>query len=280
MLFGIRWGSLRTKIIAWSFVPTMIILIAVAVFIFYAYENVTEDLVIEQNRDVARLTSRQLEAELKEYADLLFNEAHMPEIEGNEPVVQRDALKGASNRLAVFDAGTLILDTFGTVVAAEPERPEILGQDWSDHTYYRQILRFEMQGSSEAVFSDIVADGQGGEEVLGIAVPIVGEHGEFLGSIVGMFRLGATTVSTFYGGLVRLHLGESGNAYLVDGNGRVIYHTDSDLIADDFSTQNMVQRVLNGQSDAIRTKDIEGHSIVASYAPVPGTSWGEGTGTF
>ncbi len=274
MLFGIRWGSLRTKIIAWSFVPTMIILIAVAVFIFYAYENVTEDLVIEQNRDVARLTSRQLEAELNEYADLLYVEAHLPEIESNDPVVQRDALKGASNRLAVFDAGALIIDTFGTVVAAEPERPEIMGQDWSDHTYYRQILRFEMQGSSEAVFSDIVADGPGGAEVLCIAVPIVGEHGEFLGSIVGMFRMGATAVSTFYGGLVKLHLEDRGNAYLVDANGMVIYHTDSGLIANDFSTQHIVQRVLDGQSDAIRTKDIEGHSIVASYAPVPGTSWG------
>ena len=41
MLLGIRWGSLRTKIIAWSFVPTMIILVAVAVVIFYAYQEVT-----------------------------------------------------------------------------------------------------------------------------------------------------------------------------------------------------------------------------------------------
>jgi hypothetical protein len=37
MLSGIRWTSLRTKIIVWSFVPTMIILLAVAVVIFYAY---------------------------------------------------------------------------------------------------------------------------------------------------------------------------------------------------------------------------------------------------
>jgi uncharacterized SAM-binding protein YcdF (DUF218 family) len=30
MLFNIRWGSLRTKIIAWAFIPTAIILVAVA----------------------------------------------------------------------------------------------------------------------------------------------------------------------------------------------------------------------------------------------------------
>nr|NIO70993.1 hypothetical protein [Anaerolineae bacterium] len=59
MLFGIRWGSLRTKIIAWSFVPTMIILVAVAVVIFYAYQQVTEDLVLERNQELTRLTAGQ-----------------------------------------------------------------------------------------------------------------------------------------------------------------------------------------------------------------------------
>ena len=46
MLFGIRWGSLHNKIIAWFFVPTMIILVVVAAVIFYAYQQVTEYLVI------------------------------------------------------------------------------------------------------------------------------------------------------------------------------------------------------------------------------------------
>ncbi len=274
MRFGIRRGSLRTKIIAWSFIPTMIIMIAVAVFIFDSYDNVTEELVIEQNRDVARLTSRQLEAELDQYSKILDIEARTPELQSADPDLQRDALKGAANRLAVFDGGTLLLDTFGMVVAAEPERLEILGQDWSGHSYYRQILRLEMQGSSDAVFSEIVADGIDGEDVLCVAVPVTGEYGEFLGSIVGMFRTGATSVSSFYGDLVKLHLGEDGDAYLVDGNGQVIYHTDSKLIASDFSSNIVVQKVLDGQSDCIRTKGADGHSLVASYAPVPGTSWG------
>ena len=35
------WNSLRVKIIAWSFVPTVIILSAVAWFTFYSYQKVT-----------------------------------------------------------------------------------------------------------------------------------------------------------------------------------------------------------------------------------------------
>ena len=274
MPFGIRRAGLRTKIIAWTFFPTMIILIAVAFFIYGSYERVTEDLVIEQNRDVAHLVSLQIEADLEEYVNVIFYETYTLGIIGNDPDIQRDTLKGAANRLAVFDAGTMILNTFGTVVATEPERPEIIGEDWSDRAYYRQVLRLNMKNSPEAVFSDIVEDGKDGAEVLCIAVPIVGEHGEFLGCMVGMFHMGATAASTFYGDLVKLNLGKSGNAYLVDSNGRVIYHTDSDRISNDFSTGNIVQRVLGGQSDAIRTDDIEGNEIVASYAPVSGTSWG------
>jgi nitrate/nitrite-specific signal transduction histidine kinase len=274
MLFGIRWGSLRTKIIAWSFFPTVVILVTVAVVIFYAYQQVTEDLVLERNQELTRLTASQFMAELKEYADLLAAEARTSDIYGNDPVAQRDALKGARNRLAVFDGGVLILDTFGTVVAAEPERPEILEQNWSDHTYYRQMLRSQILGSLGVVFSDIVTDGPGGAKVIVVAVPIIGPQGEFVGTIAGMFRVGATAVSALYGDIVKLRIGESGSAYLVDGNGRVIYHTDADRIASDVSTHEIVQQVLSGQVGAIRTRDFEGRSIVASFAPVPGTSWG------
>ena len=270
----IRWGSLRSKIIAWSFVPTMIILVAVAVVIFYAYQEVTEDLVIERNRELIRLTVGHLTAELREYADLLDAEARMSDIYGNDPVAQRDALKGASNRLAVFDTGVLILNAFGTVVAAEPERPEVLEQNWSDRTYYRQILRSRIEGSSGPVFSDIVADGPGGVEVIVVAVPIMGPQGEFVGTMAGMFRVGATPVSAFYDDIVKLRIGESGSAYLVDDNGRVIYHSDSDYLGDDVSAHEVVGQVLSGEVGAVRTRDDDGRGIVASFAPVPGTSWG------
>jgi len=46
--------SLRTKIIAWSFVPTAIILSAVAWFTFYSYQKVIGDLAIRQDRDAVR----------------------------------------------------------------------------------------------------------------------------------------------------------------------------------------------------------------------------------
>jgi nitrate/nitrite-specific signal transduction histidine kinase len=264
-----RRGSLCTKIIAWSFVPTAIILVAVALLTFTAYQRVTEDLVIERNRELARLSAGQLATELTEYIDLLEAEARTMGAYGGHPATQRIILQRARERLVVFDGGVLILNTFGTVVAAEPDRLGLVGKDWSNRSYFRQIVR-----SPGPVFSDIVADGPGGVEVIAIAAPISSDQDEFLGVMVGMFRLSATTVGAFYGDIVKLRLGGSGSVYLVDGDGRVIYHSDADRIGEDFFAQTLVQQVLSGQMDAFRTHDLDGRDVVASFAPVPGTTWG------
>ncbi len=268
MLLGFQWRSLRTKIIAWSFVPTAIILAAVALVTFIAYQRVTEDLVIERNQELTRLSASQLTTELTEYADILDVFGRGGGTYGH-PAVQRIALQRARERLAIFDAGVVILDTFGTVVAADPERPEITGQNWSDRGYYRQLLH-----SPGPAFSGILADGPGGAEVIVVAVPIIGPQDEFLGTLVGMFRIGSTTASAFYGDVVKLRLGESGSTYLVDRNGRVIYHSHTDRIGEDLSSQPVVRQVVNGQVGAMRTHDFEGRDIVASFSPVPGTDWG------
>ncbi len=274
MLLGIRWGSLRTKIIAWSFVPTAIILSTVALVTYVAYQQVTEQLVIERNRELTRLSASQLTTALRAYANLLDTEARRSGYQGNDPTAQREALKESGSRLAVFDGGVLLLDTFGAVVAAVPERPEVLGHNWSDRDYYRQMLRAAILGSPSAVLSDIVADGPGGAEVVAVATPITGSRGEFVGLLVGMFRVGARSGNALYGSIVKLRIGESGSAYVVDGTGRLVYHTDRDRIGDDVSELEVVQRALGGQTDAIRSRDFEGRDTVASYAPVPGTSWG------
>ena len=269
MFLDIPWGSLRTKIIAWSFIPTVIILSAVGLVAYQAYERVVGELVLGRDRELAFLSSAQLKDGLVGYSDALGSLAHTPEIRTNDASLQQTGLRDASQRLAYFDGGLLTLDTFGKVVAVEPERPEILGQDWSNRDYFRQILY-----SRKPAFSDIVQDGPEQEAAIVFAAPIIGDRDEFLGVLAGVFRLGAPTLNPFYGSIAKLGLREAGRSYLVDGNGRVIYHSDESLVGQDFSGQPNVQEVLSGNVGAVRTKDLEGLDIVAAYAPVPGTSWG------
>ena len=263
-----RW-TLRAKIIAWSFVPTAIILAGVALANFHAYDQVTGDLVLGRNRELTRLSAGQLATELRAYADPLVALARTADIYGDNPPAQRAALRRARDRLAIFDAGVLILNTFGTVVAAEPERPDTLGQDWSTRAYFGRVLH-----STGSVFSDVTADGPQGAEAIVVAVPIVGSDGEFQGAMVGMFRLGATSVSAFYGSIGKLRVSGDGKAYLVDSKGRLIYHPDAERIGESIASQPILPQVLSGSVGAQRTRDLDGDEIVASYAPVPGTPWG------
>ena len=267
--FGRLRKSLRTRMVAWFFVPTAIILVTVAFFNFYAYQQLTEELVIERDRDVTRLAAGQLTTELAEFADLLVVLARTTDISQSDPAIQQVALKSAGGPLIVFDGGLVILNTFGAIVAAEPERPELSGQDWSDRDYFRKMVR-----TSGSAFSDVLADGPQQSDVVVVAVPITGERGEFLGAMLGMFRLSETSISAFYGEIVKLRIAESGATYLVDGNSRVIYHSDADRIGADFSDQSVVRHAIGGQVGAIRTQDFDGEDIVAGFAPVPGTSWG------
>ncbi len=264
-----RQGSLYTKIIGWSFVPTAIILIAVAWVTFYAYQRVTEDLVIERNRELARLSASQLATGLREYADPLNSLARVAAIYSGDPLAQSAALQQARNRLVAFDAGVVVLDHLGRVVAAAPDRPEILGLDWSGRAYFRQMIH-----APGPAFSDVVVDGPEGDPVVVIAAPIIGPQGEFVGALAGMVRLGATAISPFYAGILRLRLGESGAFYLVDGRGTVIYHSDAGRVGENFADRPVVQRVLAGQIGNLRARDGDGEDLLASFAPVPGASWG------
>jgi nitrate/nitrite-specific signal transduction histidine kinase len=260
---------LRTRILAWSFIPTAVILFAVAVVAVYAYGRVAEQEAVARDQELARLAAANLAAEINQFSLDLGSLTRRTDIAGGRSGSQEAALAAASNKLSVFDAGTIILDAHGTLAAAWPRRPGSIGQDWSSRPYFVQLLR-----SPQPVFSDVSGDGAGGAQVVAVAVPITGPRGEFNGVLAGMFRLGATSVSALYGDIAKLRVGVSGDVYVVDGNGRVIEHPDPRLVGADLTSQKVVRRVVSGQTGAERTRDLNGRDVVAGYAPVPGTPWG------
>ncbi len=264
-----RRGRLRSRIIAWSLIPTSLILLTVALVILRSYQQVTEDLVLGRNRELTRLTAGQLAADLTAYIDLLETLAEEPAIRQGDPAAQGNILAQAQNRLVVFDAGVAVLDNQGVVAAAIGDGSGLLDADWSGRAFFHQMLR-----SMGPTFSDVFRLDPQGEDVFAVAVPLTNERGGFGGAAVGMFRLGAPTFSAFYGGIVKLRIAEGNNSLLVDGNGVLIYHPDPVQIGGELAETWIMERIAQGQVDALRLRDIEGHDILASFAPVPGTPWG------
>ncbi|MGE5263455.1 MAG: GAF domain-containing protein, partial [Acidobacteriota bacterium] len=269
MALGKHGVRLRSKIVAWSFFPTAIILTIVALVGFYAYQQVTETRTIESSRELARLSAGQLTAEFAEYGNILQSVSRLADFNDTGLLPLRAALARAANRLAIFDGGALILDTRGTIIATQPARPDLLGADWSDQTFYHDMVR-----SPGTIFSQFISPQKSGLRVVVVAVPITGGSGKLDGILVGMFRMGATSISPFYGSILKLRIGTNETAYLVDRRGVVLYHTDAEFIGNDFSGQPVVQALAQADSGAVRTKDLTGRDIVASYAPVLGTDWG------
>jgi nitrate/nitrite-specific signal transduction histidine kinase len=261
--------GLRGQILIWSFIPTITILTAVTLITFSAYQNVTEDLVMARDQELTRLSASQISGEISSYTDLLSEIASNSGIRSSQVAVQQRALPQFGNRLVVFDGGVVILDTFGKLVASIPERSDDQGEFWSDRDYYLKIIQ-----TSQPAISNIVPDGPEGAEVVVIAVPILGDQGELIGTLAGMFRMGATSVSAFYGGIVKQRLGERGTNYIVDGNGRVIYHENAEIIGQDYSGKDVVQRVMRGESGATRNINGDGADTIAGFASIPGTNWG------
>jgi nitrate/nitrite-specific signal transduction histidine kinase len=88
-----------------------------------------------------------------------------------------------------------------------------------------------------------------------------------------------TKFSALYRSILKLGLygdgsAESRRVYLVDRDGRAIYHYSPGRVGQDLSEQPAVQTLLRGETNTLRTQDLDGHEIIASSALLPGIGWG------
>lgn len=168
---ALRSRSLRTKILGWSLLPTLLVLLAIALVSHFAYQAMAHDLVLERDRELTRLLASELGTRLEEYAG---TPANLSRAEG------------------VYEQ-------------------EIMSQA----TLFRRLVN-----------------------------------------------------------TLRPRVGAEGIAYLVNDDGRAILHSDAARLGASLEALLPVQAVLRGETGALRTYDEQGVEVLASYAPVPGTSWG------
>ena len=258
----------RGRLISLAVVLAFLALAGVAAFAYFSYREALSQLVIERDQQLAYLSASRLSDEFAKFTEVLDSVSESPGLAASDRLHRRRALQNASARLSVFDGGAVLLDNFGTVVGAEPARPEIIGHDWSDRDFFRDLLV-----RRQFVLSDALPDGPDGSWVVVMAVPVRSDNGEFLGALAGMFRLGESTISPFYASIVRLRLGQSGNTYLVDGAGRILYDSGATGIGQEIADRALPEEIVAGGSGALRLRDASGRDVITAYAPIPGTEW-------
>ncbi len=235
---------------------------------------------MERDKELTRLAAGQIGTTLQEYGASLAVEAHQANLISVDSRIRQTALERAQTRLFVFDGGLLLLDNHGDVVNATRERVTMVNQDWAQEDIFLRTIETQRPAISNRVLEVYGTDG-----MIAISMPIFSDDEEMWGALVGLFQLGETSISTFYGDIVRLRIGSRGLAYLVDADGRVIYHSHSDQIGQDFSNSPVVAQMRGESSNtkttefvdpwgnAIRTTDQNGTQIVAGFSPIPSTEW-------
>jgi len=261
------WSKLQVKIIAWSFVPTVIILSAVAWFTFFSYQKVIGDLSIKQDWAIVQSRTQPLFQVFFDITNpivvpiILQIDTHREE----SLEVRAQNILNQAQGIDVFDGGIYFLDQQGKVVKTHPEQPELLGQDWSDTPHFR----FMIDHQGKAAYPDLRYIETSGKGILCMSVSMNGPQGEFVGAAYYCYSIHPPTQNVYYeayrNAYSKLDLGP--NFYMIDGNLRIIYSTDPSEIGRDISGEAYLQQLLQGQSMSGRFRKGE-EDVLVSYAPV------------
>ncbi len=258
------WKSLRIKIVAWSFVPTVIILSAVAWFTFYSYQKVLGDLAIKQFPLIVQpevqaftdtLTTLSNNNLLAIYKDQSSNPESSLEVRGQ-------GIIDYATSLGVFDGGIFILDQHGIIIKTQPGYSEFLGQDWSNTIHFRTII----QSPNYVSYTELLPVKLTGKKIFCLGFAITGKTWEeFFGAGYYCFNVFPVVKNAFYEAIDKAGLGE--NFYVLDRNLQIVYSSDSSEIGKDLSKEPYIQQLSQGETKSGRFR-IGDQDMVASYSPV------------
>lgn len=261
--------ELRAQAILLTILLLSLMLILSVGVTFLAYQQISQSLAESRDQELASVSAERLSESIEAFVRGLRTLANQTQMQSGEPTVQRDLLKLAPDLVADFtnDGGIIILNEKGFVSVTDPFRPDLIGQDFSQEPYFK-----EASALRTSIFSDIIKEPGSGEDIIVIAVPIEKANGQFVGVIAGRFYLSFQRLGQE---IQKLRVGEEGTAYLVDRQGRLIYHPNSRLIGTDFSSREAVKQLQQGsRTGAVTSRENGQPSTVEGYAVVQVPGWG------
>lgn len=159
----------------------------------------------------------------------------------------------------------VIADANGEILATSPQTLDLLGK------------MLESEGGKNALREQRPLISKPYESITGrliifISYPIFDEQNRYLGLVGGTIYLMEDNVLNE---LLGDHFYEDGSyVYVVDSDGRIIYHDDPDRINDLADTNSVVQKVMNKESGAQRVINTKQVDMLAGFAHVPSSGWG------
>ncbi len=278
------WSSLQVKIIAWSFVPTVIILSGVAWFTFYSYQKVIGDLAIKQDVEILNTKVIQAADGINNLINpslqaIILNIDTKPELSIE---VRAQNILDRTPNLNVFDGGIYFVDQHGIVFKSQPEQPELIGQDWSVTSQFRYVRDNPPGGGPITNIQSIGTDEAG---IVCVIWPMHNTLSKFVGAGYYCLAINPNEQNILYTTVNGLSLGQ--NVYILDGNEHIVFSPDLSQLGKDISAEGSIQQLLQSEGKSIRfhngqeDKVISYSSLVRSKDPniywilVSEKSWNE-----
>ena len=252
----------KTFSLAFVLVAVLPLLFSIIVT-FEQTEQTTIQAVFEANRNLAANIAEDIDAMFIEKVRLLKIVANNAEIKSADPLRQTAVLRDL-----YFHSGdigiALLADSQGKLIARSDDQP-IAGISYFDRDYFQQILR-----TRTTAISEVIQSRSTGQQVIGIAEPVIGWNGEFLGAViinVELEKLGQRITKT--------KIGLTGYAILVNEAGRVLVHPDSGIVATSANLFRMVPELaVSFKQTGAMEYEYEGQKKLAGYSFAPTPGWG------
>jgi signal transduction histidine kinase len=261
-----KYRSLRNHAFTWILLPLALMMFGLISVGILSYQRIVTQLFTDHQKQMAIVTATHVSQVMHGYTLILEALAGNPEIYSDSPSVRQALLDEMVRSLEIFNAGLILLDTSGNMLAASPAgtrlpvfdltQQEIFSAAWSQHL--------------PAISSIDVVDRVGIPLIL-ITVPIYDEQVRFRGALLGAVNLQDSSLSEPVRSLVA---GEHGFAYLVNNQGKVIYHPNLSLLGVSQYDLPFVEKVIAGESGGMLWQDSSGEYLLKGYAPVDSAGWG------
>jgi len=255
-------GNLRNKIIGWTFIPSLILLAAVAWYVFYAYQQAAAELVIRQAQEVTsaralKLGMEQILPYIEEKTRILY---YQQDFYTQDPAALQRALLRFEEELKFFDGGVLLVPQSGRVVAASPLLSDRIGQDWSLNPTFQAALR--QPGS--LTFSDVGPNGAQNSPVIGVALCWLNAATRQSTVLIGLLNAPPPPDSLFFSRLTGAEW--DSYSYLLDARGQLIYSSNAHVQAGIVGERAIVKQALGGGSTPMRSTETDGSETISTYA--------------
>ncbi|WP_313621606.1 sensor domain-containing diguanylate cyclase [Achromobacter sp.] len=192
-----------------------------------------------------------------------YSARHMPDLIGSPERMAAEVMRVQQQTDSFNSVG--VIDANGTIVAATQTFRNFLGAQVDS-----PASRAARQARQPMISKPYVSIA--GNLLINLSHPIFSNDGAYLGYVAGTIYL--RNESALNELLGKHHYHDGSYLYVVDSDGRLIYHTDAKRVGETVLSNPVVTSVIAGNAGAMRVINTKGVDMLAGYAPVSTSGWG------